>query len=88
MTDVWTVEVDGELAQLIRAWRGDEEQTWRQIAARVTSHLDLPHSDNQLAGRDLSLKEAGLLGGDPDADVVPVLLRGDDQLGDARDVRG
>ena len=68
MTDVQTVEVDRELAQLIRAWRVDEEQTWREIADRVTSHLDLPRSTNQIAGRNLCLKAARLLGEDPDAE--------------------
>lgn len=68
MTDVWTVEVDRELAQLIRAWRVDGEQTWREIAAHVASHLDLPPSTNQIAGRDLCFKAARLLGDDPDAE--------------------
>ncbi|MEQ0565698.1 hypothetical protein ABJI51_42040 [Amycolatopsis sp. NEAU-NG30] len=68
MTDAQTVEVDRELAQLIRAWRVDEQQTWREIAARVAGHLDLPHSGNQLAGRDLCLKAARLLGEDPDVE--------------------
>ncbi|GAB3136153.1 hypothetical protein GCM10027258_09720 [Amycolatopsis stemonae] len=65
MVDVWTVEMDRELARLVRVWRVDEEQSWRQIAAGITEHLDLPHSDSQLAGRALCTRAAQLLGEEP-----------------------
>ncbi|WP_439384104.1 hypothetical protein [Amycolatopsis lexingtonensis] len=65
MTDVWTVEMSPELAELIRSWRVDEEQSWRDIAARTTRHLGLAPSDNQLAGRALCSRAAELLGEEP-----------------------
>jgi hypothetical protein len=65
MIDVWTVEMDRELARLVRVWRVDEEQSWREIAVRVTDYLNLPRSDNQLAGRALCSRAAQLLGEDP-----------------------
>ncbi|MEV4602116.1 hypothetical protein AB0K15_32570 [Amycolatopsis sp. NPDC049253] len=68
MTDVWTLEVDRNLAQLIRTWRGEGEKTWRSIAALVTEHLGLPHSTNQAAGQQLCEKAARLLGEDPNRD--------------------
>ncbi|MEU5265037.1 hypothetical protein [Amycolatopsis sp. NPDC021455] len=59
---------DLELARLIHRWHADEDRTWRDIAALVISHLGLPHDAGQLAGRDLCLRAARLLGENPDAE--------------------
>jgi hypothetical protein len=53
-----------EMAAQIRAWRVDEEYTWRAVAAAATDRWGSDFGSNQLYGEDLCLVAAQMLGED------------------------
>ena len=53
-------------ARRIRAWRTDQELTWRGVAASATETWGSVFGDNQLYGRELCVAAARVLGEDPD----------------------
>jgi hypothetical protein len=66
--DVWSITMTPELAAEVRRYRVDQELSWRGVAAAVSeAHCD-EKSDNQIAGRELCVIAAALLGENPNAD--------------------
>jgi hypothetical protein len=61
-------EVTPARAAQIRAWRVDQDMSWRGVAAAATEAWGPGFGDNQLYGRDLCNAAARALGQDPDAD--------------------
>jgi hypothetical protein len=58
-------ELTSERVAQIRAWRVDQEMTWRGVAQAATDAWGSDHGSNQLAGRELCRAAATALGEDP-----------------------
>ncbi|WP_436788599.1 hypothetical protein [Yinghuangia sp. YIM S10712] len=55
-----------EMAAQIRAWRVDEEYTWRAVAQAATDLWGSHWGSNQIYGAELCSAAAKMLGEDPD----------------------
>ncbi|MGW0966462.1 hypothetical protein [Streptomyces sp. NPDC002516] len=53
-----------EMARRIRAWRVDEEYSWRAVAQAASDLWGAPYGSNQLYGEDLCAAAARVLGED------------------------
>ncbi|CCK24979.1 hypothetical protein BN159_0600 [Streptomyces davaonensis JCM 4913] len=54
-----------EMAVQIRAWRVDEDFSWRAVAQAATELWGSPYGSNQLYGQDLCEAAARVLGENP-----------------------
>lgn len=61
-------EITSDKAAQIRAWRVDQDLSWRGVAASATEAWGSDFGGNQLFGRELCAAAATVLGEDPDAD--------------------
>jgi hypothetical protein len=52
----------------IRAWRVDQEMTWRAVAQAATDAWGSDHGSNQPAGEELCCAAAIALGEDPNSE--------------------
>ncbi|MEV0403737.1 hypothetical protein [Actinoallomurus sp. NPDC050550] len=52
----------------IRAWRVDQEMTWRGVAQAAADAWGSDHGGNQIAGEELCRAAALVLGEDPSSD--------------------
>jgi hypothetical protein len=60
--EAWGLTLTPEIARQIRAWRADDEYTYRAIAARADETWGSHSNGNQLFGRDLCIASAEILG--------------------------
>lgn len=61
-------ELTSEQVAQIRAWRVDQEMTWRAVAQAATDAWGSDHGSSQLAGEELCRAAAIALGEDPASD--------------------
>ena len=58
------IMITPEMARQIRAWRVDEEYSWRAVAAAASDRWGSDFGSNQLYGEGLCLVAAQMLGED------------------------
>lgn len=56
--------ITSDMARQIRAWRVDEEYSWRAVAAAASDRWGSDFGSNQLCGEDLCFVAAQMLGED------------------------
>ena len=61
-------EMTPERAAQVRAWRVDQDLSWRGVAYSATEAWGSEWGDNQLYGRELCVAAATVLSEDPDDD--------------------
>jgi hypothetical protein len=67
MIEIWGMLLTPERAEQIRAWRAEEDGTWRVVASKAADTWGARTGawNNQLFGMDLCTAAAGMLGEDP-----------------------
>ncbi|GAA4626035.1 hypothetical protein GCM10023196_032610 [Actinoallomurus vinaceus] len=61
-------ELTSEQVVQIRAWRVDQDMTWRAVAEAAAGAWGADHGSNQLAGEELCRAAALALGEDPSSE--------------------
>lgn len=61
---IYAADLTSDQTQQIRAWRVDEEMSWRAIAQAASDTWGMPYGSNQLFGEDLCRAAAEALGED------------------------
>ena len=68
MTQVWDLALTEDMARQVRAWRVDDDFTWRGVASLADETWGTTTDGNQLFGMDLCVASARMLNEDPESE--------------------
>lgn len=68
MTQVWDLTLTEHMARQVRAWRVDQDGTWRVVASLADEAWGSDSGGNQIFGMELCEASAKLLNEDPNAE--------------------